>query len=114
MQVLVETCAYTRVLLRKGAYTFKIMSDLGRTTEKNLSSLFVVVFLSVGHYPYYGSLDFIIIKSSQYCLSPWDFFQGYLPKNISVYVCMIFFPILFLLSLFELNIPTVYFCFVCC
>jgi hypothetical protein len=41
------------VFLRKGTYTSKSMLDLGHTIDQTLSGLFVVVFLSVGHYPYY-------------------------------------------------------------
>jgi hypothetical protein len=89
-------------------------ADLGRTIEHTFPGLFVVVFLSVGHYPYYESPDFSIIKSFSTLVFPLGFFQGYLPKNIGVYVCMIWFPFFLLLSLFELNIPAVYFCFVSC
>jgi hypothetical protein len=66
MWISMDTDVYTWVYLRKGTYTSKSMSNLGRIAEQILLGLFVVVFLSVGHYPYYGSPDFIIIKSSQY------------------------------------------------
>jgi hypothetical protein len=45
---------------------------------------------------------------------PLEFFQGYLPKTIVVYVCMIWFSVSLPLDLFELNITTMYFCFVSC
>jgi hypothetical protein len=67
---------------------------LVHTTGQTLSGLSVVVFLSVGHYPYYGSPDFSIIKSFSTLVFPLGFFQGYLPKNIGVYVCLIWFPCL--------------------
>jgi hypothetical protein len=41
---------------------------------------------------------------------PLGFFEGYLPKNIGVYVCMIWFLVLLPLSLFKLSILAVYFC----
>jgi hypothetical protein len=44
----------------------------------------------------YGSPDFSIIKSFSALVFPLGFFQGYLPKNIGVYVCLI------LVSLFML------------
>jgi hypothetical protein len=74
---------------------------LGRTMEQTLLGLSVVVFLSVGHYPYYESLDFIIIKSFSTWVFPLGFFQGYLPKNISVHVCMIWFTCLYFHSMFS-------------
>jgi hypothetical protein len=40
------------------------------------------------------SPDFSIIKSFSALVFPPGFFQGYLPKNIGVYVCLIWFPCL--------------------
>jgi hypothetical protein len=88
--------------------------DLGHTTYRTFLGLSADVFLSVDHYPYYRSLDLIIIKSFSALVLPPIFFQGYLPKIIGVYVCMVWFPIFLPLPLFELNIPVVYFCFVSC
>jgi ABC-type spermidine/putrescine transport system permease subunit I len=67
--VSMEIRTYTWIFLRKGAYTSKIMPYMGCKEEHTLLSLSVVVFLSMGHYPYYKSLDFLIIKSSQYWFS---------------------------------------------
>jgi hypothetical protein len=47
-------------------------------------------FLSVGHYPCYGSPDFSIIKSFSAVVFPLGFFQGFIPKNIGV-LCVRFF-----------------------
>jgi hypothetical protein len=55
MQVSMEIGTYTWVYLRKGMYTSKSVSNMGRTIEHTLSSFSTVVFLSVGHYPYYGN-----------------------------------------------------------
>jgi hypothetical protein len=66
----------------------------GCTTGQTFPGLSAVVFLSVGHYPCYGSPDFSIIKSFSALVFPLGFFQGYLPKNIGVYVCLIWFPCL--------------------
>jgi hypothetical protein len=81
-----DRCIYTWVFLRKGMYTSKSVPDLGHTTEQTLPGLSVVVFLSVGHYPCYGSPDFIIIKSSQYWFSLQGFSRGIYPK-ILVFMC---------------------------
>jgi hypothetical protein len=110
----VETGVYMWVCLRKSHVHLEKHADLGCTTDQTFPGLSAVVFLLVGHYPYYGSPDFSIIKSFSTLVFPPGFFQGYLPKNIGVYVCMIWFPFLLPLDLFELNIPTVYFCFVSC
>jgi hypothetical protein len=67
---------------------------MGRTIDQTLLGLFVVVFLSVGHYPCYMSPAFSIIKSFSTLVFPPGFFHGYLPKNIGVYVCLIWFPCL--------------------
>jgi hypothetical protein len=74
---------------------------LGRTIDQTLPGLSTVVFLSVGHYPCYGSPDFSIIKSFSTLVFPPGFFQGYLPKNIGVYVCMIWFPVFLPLDLLS-------------
>jgi hypothetical protein len=87
---------------------------LVHTTSHTLPGLSAVVFLLVDHYPCYGSPDFSIIKSFLALVLPPKFFQGYLHKNIGVYVCMIWFPILLPLHVIELNISVVYFCFVSC
>jgi hypothetical protein len=55
---------YMQVFLRKGTYTAKRVPDMGHTIENNFQGFSVVVFISMGYYPYYGSRDFIIIKSS--------------------------------------------------
>jgi hypothetical protein len=57
---------YRWVLLRKCAYTSKSVPYLGHTVKHIFLSLFAVVFLLVGNYPYYESLVFIRIKSSKY------------------------------------------------
>jgi hypothetical protein len=85
---------------------------MGRTSNQTLPGLSAIVFLSMGHYPCYGSPDFIIIKSFLALVFPPGFFQGYLPKNIGVYVCMIWFPVFTSVACLKLNISTVYFCFV--
>jgi len=85
-----------------------------RTSDQPLPGLSAVAFLSVGHYPYYESLDISIVKSFSTLVFPPGFFQGYLPKYIGVYVCMIWFPVLLALDLFELNISALHFCFVSC
>jgi hypothetical protein len=66
---------------------------LGHTIAHTLSGLSAIVFLIVRHYPYYGSLDFSIIKSLSTLVFPLDFLQRYPPKNTGVHVCMIWFPI---------------------
>jgi hypothetical protein len=47
---------------------------LGCKVDLNLPSLFVVVFLSVGHYPCYRSPNFSIIKSFSALVFPPRFF----------------------------------------
>jgi hypothetical protein len=111
-QVPVEIGTYTQVCRRDNCVYLKKHVDLGHTMKQTFPGLSAVVFLSVGHYPYYGSPDFSIIKSFSVLVFPRGFFQGYLPKNIGVYVCMIWFPVFLPLSLFELNISTMYFCFI--
>jgi hypothetical protein len=64
-------------------------------------TLCAVVFLSMGHYPYYESPSFSIIKSFSAPVLPLGFFQGYLPKNIGVHVCLIWFPTLFFCCMFS-------------
>jgi hypothetical protein len=50
-------------------YTLKSMLIQVRTIVHTMSVLSIVVFLSVGHYPYYGILDLVTIKASKYlCL----------------------------------------------
>jgi hypothetical protein len=51
--------------------------------------LSVFVFLSVDHYPCYGSLDFSIIKLFSTLVFPSVFFEGFIPKTIGVLVCLI-------------------------
>jgi hypothetical protein len=80
-----DRCIYTS-LLKERCIHLKSVLDLGHTIEQTFSGLFVVLFLSVGHYPYYESLDFIIIKSSQYWFSLQVFFKGIYPK-ILVFMC---------------------------
>jgi hypothetical protein len=46
--------------------------------------LFAVVFVLVGNYPYYESLVFIIIKSSQY----WSFFLQVFSRGMYTNVFM--------------------------
>jgi hypothetical protein len=65
---------YMWVLLRKGVYTSKSVPYLGHIVNHIFLSLFVVVFIPVGNYPYYESLVFIIIKPSQYW---WFSLQGF-------------------------------------
>ena len=64
-----------RVSLQKHAY-------LGCTIDHTFRILSTLVFISAGHYPYYGSPDFRIIKSFSARVFRPGFFQGYLPKNI--------------------------------
>jgi hypothetical protein len=59
------------------------------TTGHTLPGLFAVVFVLVSHYPCYRRTDFSIIKSFLAMVFPRGFFQGYLPKNIGVYVSVI-------------------------
>jgi hypothetical protein len=60
-----------------------------------------VVFLSVGHYPCYESLDFSRIKSFSSLVFPPRCFQGYLLKNIGVRVCVIWFHFLCFRCMFS-------------
>jgi hypothetical protein len=83
-RVYVRVLKGRRVSLQKHAY-------LGCTIDHTFRSLFTLVFISTGHYPYYGIHDFHIIKSFSAKVIPPGFFQGYLPKNIGVCVCMIWF-----------------------
>jgi len=48
----------------------------GRMIEKTCPGLFVVVFLSEGHFPYYGSPHLTLIKASKYCFYLRGFFHG--------------------------------------
>jgi hypothetical protein len=57
-----------------------------RSTNHHFPCLSVVVFLSVGHYPSYGTSNFSIIKSFSALVFPLGFFQEYLPK-ILVFMC---------------------------
>jgi hypothetical protein len=59
---------------------------LVRTTGQTFPGLSAVVFLSVGHYPYYGSPDFSIIKSFSALFSLQGFSRGIYPK-ILVFMC---------------------------
>jgi hypothetical protein len=88
-----ETHTYTG-LLKKSHVHLKKCVLMVCTEGKTLSGLSAVVFLSVGHYPYYESFDFSIIKSFSALVFPSGFFQGYLPENIGVYVCLIGFSYL--------------------
>jgi hypothetical protein len=87
-----QSCTYVGLLKESHVHLEK-HAVLVRTTGQTLPGLSAVVFLSVGHYPYYGSPDFSIIKSFSALVFPLGFFQGYLPKNIGVYVCLIWFPL---------------------
>jgi hypothetical protein len=87
-----QSCTYMG-LLKESHIHLKKHAVLVHTTGQTLPGLSAVVFLSVGHYPYYGSPDFSIIKSFSTLVFP-PVFQGYLPKNIGVYVCLIWFPCL--------------------
>jgi hypothetical protein len=80
-----ETSVYTWVHLRTCVH-LKKHADLGRTTDQTLPGLSAVVFLSVGHYPYYGSPDFSIIKSFSALVFPQGFSRGIYPK-ILVFMC---------------------------
>jgi hypothetical protein len=84
-----DSCVHTWVSLKEIHVHLKKHAVVGRTIKQTFLGFFAVVFLSVGHYPYYRSLDFSIIKSFSALGFPSGFFQGYLPKNIGVYVCMI-------------------------
>jgi hypothetical protein len=44
-------------------YTLKSMLFRGHTTEKTWLGFSVVLFLLVGHFPYYRSLDLTLIKN---------------------------------------------------
>jgi hypothetical protein len=66
MWVPVETDTYTWGFLSKGSYTLKSVIFKGHTVEQTVSGLSIVVFLLVGHYPYYESIDLTIIKASKY------------------------------------------------
>jgi hypothetical protein len=60
-----DNCIYTGLLKERHIHLEKHV-DLGCTTDQTLLGLSAIVFLSVGHYPYYESPNFSIIKSSQY------------------------------------------------
>jgi len=107
MHVYVNTLKDMRIHLKKCV-------DTGRRLDHTFSGLSAVVFLSMGHYPYYKSPYFRIIKSFLAMVFPPGFFQGYLPKNIGVYVCMIWFLSFVFARFIELNISAVYFYFVSC
>ena len=62
---------------------------LVHTIGHTFPSLSAVVFLLVGHYPYYRSPDFNIKKSFSAMVFPLFFSHGYLSKNIGVHVCLI-------------------------
>jgi hypothetical protein len=85
---------------------------LVHTRDQTFLGLFAVVFILVGHYPCYGSPSFSIVKSFSVVVFPSRFFQGYLPKNIGVHLCMIWFPDFDSIRFIELNISTMCFCFV--
>jgi hypothetical protein len=61
----------------------------GRRTENTWPGLSVVVFLLVGHFPYYKSPDLTLIKASKYGFSLQGFSRGSLLENIGV-LCMRF------------------------
>jgi hypothetical protein len=71
-------------------------------TEKTILGFSGVVFLLVGHFPYYGSLDLTLIKAYWNLFSLQGFFsKGSLPKNIGV-LCMRFvFPSLCFRCIFS-------------
>jgi hypothetical protein len=85
MWVTVETGTYMGLLKERCIHLEK-HADLGHTTDQTLPGLSAVVFLSVGHYPYYGSPDFIIIKSFSALVFPLGFSRGIYPK-ILVFMC---------------------------
>jgi hypothetical protein len=73
-------------LLKESHVHLEKHAVIGSYNNHTLSGLSAVVFLLVGHYPYYRSPDFSIIKSFSTLVFPLGFFQGYLPKNIGVLV----------------------------
>jgi hypothetical protein len=81
------------VLLKKSRVHLEKCVVMVSTAVQTFITLCAVVFLSVGHYPYYESHDFSIIKSFSAPVLPPGFFQGYLPKNIGDYVCLIMLPL---------------------
>jgi hypothetical protein len=60
-----DKCTYVGLLKERCVHLEK-HANIGHKEDQTLSGLCVVVFLSLGHYPYYGSPDFIIIKSCQH------------------------------------------------
>jgi hypothetical protein len=91
---------YTGILKERHTHLIFFV-DLGCTTDQTLLGLLAIVFLLVGHYSCYGSPNFSTIKLFSTLVFPMGFFQGYLPKNIGVYVCVIWFPFLLPLSLLS-------------
>jgi hypothetical protein len=75
--VLVETSEYTWVCIRNNNVYLKKHVNMVRITEQTFLGLSAVVFLSVGHYPYYRSPNFSKIKSLSTLVFPLGFFQGY-------------------------------------
>jgi hypothetical protein len=65
-----------------------------------VSGLSLVVFLSVGHYPFYGSHDLIIVKAYRYWFSLWGFSRGFYTK-IFVLCAIFLFPCICLGCMFS-------------
>jgi hypothetical protein len=82
----VETRTYMRAHNTDRPIHLEKHADLGHITYQTLPGLYAIVFLSVGHYPCYKSPDFSILKSFLALVFHLGFLQGYLPKNIGVYV----------------------------
>jgi hypothetical protein len=69
-----ETRAYKKVCIGNNNIYLKKNVDMGRTTEQTFLGFFAVVFMLVGHYPYYMNPDCSIIKSFSAFVFPLWFF----------------------------------------
>jgi hypothetical protein len=81
-----DSHVHTQGLLKQSHIHLKKHAVLVHTTGQTLPGLSAVVFLSVGHYPCYGSPDFSIIKSFSTLVFPPGFSRGLYPK-ILVFMC---------------------------
>jgi hypothetical protein len=74
-----EKCVYAGVLKGMCVHIEKHVIQ-GSYNEQNMLGLSIVVFLSMGHYPYYESPDLTIIKASKYWFSLQGFSKGFFLK----------------------------------